>query len=145
MKFRDPSDSTDSGGRSSTRSVIPADLPEWLAEVLPALLEETELLRKNGAHQAATARDRLVQRLLDAHETWLDQELSTEDVAAMMEQSTETVRRKVRSGVIPDTRTCKKGRMSVRRRDALRLVPGKQSGYDPVTDAQDIAQLRSSR
>ena len=128
---------------ASTSVALPPELPAWLAEALQSALEETEVVRQNGAHEAATARDRMLQQIIAAAEAWLSGEISTDEAAALIERDPETVRRAVRSGAIRDARSRKKGRISIRRRDALRLVGGRQNGYDPVADAQDIAQLRS--
>src|SRR2546428_46462 len=53
-----------------------------------------------------------------------------------------TFRRAVRDGRIPDRPTTPKGRPRVRRGDLTRVADSPAPPYDPITDAQGIAQLR---
>ena len=54
----------------------------------------------------------------------------------------ETIRRAVREGRIADRRANPKGRHRVRRGDLQRIAGGTSPPYDPIADAQSIAQLR---
>jgi len=117
-------------------------LPPWLASFLCDAVQETETLRQNGAEPAAAARTALLTKLLGAALAWLDAELDSGEAARETGVCEETIRRAVRAGRIPDHRANPKGRHRVRRGDLLRIADGRHPPYDPIADAQSIAQLR---
>jgi excisionase family DNA binding protein len=105
-------------------------------------LRENQTLVENGAAQAATAREVLLQKLMAAAQHHLDGEISVEEAAALLGKHPETIRRAVRKGTLPSGRATPRGRHRIRRGDLEVLAgPGPQR-YDPVADAQDIARRR---
>src|SRR2546426_2276214 len=56
---------------------VPSDLPPWLVAFIGEALQETDMLRENGADQAAAARVILLKKLLTAAEGWLNADLNT--------------------------------------------------------------------
>jgi excisionase family DNA binding protein len=122
--------------------VIPRGLPEWLAVFVTQAMAETQTLVENGANQAAAARIALLTKLLSAAEEHLDGELTVEEAATIMGKHPETIRRAVRKGTLPDRRTKPRTRVRIRRRDLDTLAGRSTGSYDPVADAQDIAQRR---
>jgi excisionase family DNA binding protein len=128
--------------RSNPPGRLPDGLPRWLASFITRAQDETELLRDNGAHQAATARTRLIDGLLVAAAEWLDAEIDVAEAARSAGVCEETIRRAIRRGDIPDERPQRRGRHRVRRSDVERFAAGNGPTYDPDADAQDIARLR---
>jgi hypothetical protein len=121
---------------------IPDGLPSWLAEFARDAERETHTLQENGATQAASARTALLRKLLAAAAAWLDTEVDAEEAARESGLCVESVRRAVRSGLLPDRRTEAKGHHRIRRGDLVKLAAPRGSPYDPIADAQDIARLR---
>ena len=121
---------------------LPDGLPPWLAAFVLEAQSETDTLRENGAEQAAAARDALLKKLLTAAAAQLDEEIDIHEAAEEKGVCEETIRRAVRDGRIPDRRANPKGRHRVRRGDLNRVAETPGPPYDPVTDAQGIAQLR---
>ncbi len=121
---------------------LPDGLPRGLATFVREALRETETLRDNGAHQAATARATLIDRLLAAATSWLDSEISVSEAARTMEVCEETIRRAVRRGDLPDRRPHPRGRYRIRRGDIEKLAAVHSRPYDAHADAQDIARRR---
>jgi hypothetical protein len=126
------------------RSVLdlPDGLPPWLAAFVLEAQRETDTLRENGAEQAAAARLALLKKLLTAATAQLDEEIDIHEAAREKGVCEETIRRAVRDGRIPDRRANPKGRHRVRRGDLNRVAETPGPPYDPITDAQGIAQLR---
>jgi hypothetical protein len=126
------------------RSVLdlPDGLPPWLAAFVHEAQRETDTLRENGAEQAAAARLALLKKLLTAATAQLDEEIDIHEAAREKGVCEETIRRAVRDGRIPDRRANPKGRHRVRRGDLNRVAETPGPPYDPITDAQGIAQLR---
>lgn len=129
---------------ASLTAALPHGLPPWLAAFVAEAEQETRILAENGALQAAMARKALLQRLLSAAQTHLDSEITVEEAADLLGKHPESVRRAIRSGTLPDTRTKPRSRMRIRRGDLNLLAAPRNRQYDPVADAHDIAQRRSS-
>src|SRR6266566_1184931 len=110
---------------------LPDGLPPWLAAFVLEAQRETDTLRDNGAEQAAAARLALLRKLITAAAAQLDEEIDIHEAAREKSVCEETIRRAVRDGRIP-----------VRRGDLNRVADSPAPPYDPVTDAQGIAQLR---
>ncbi len=121
---------------------LPDGLPPWLAAFVLEAQGETDALRENGAEQAAAARLALLRKLITAAAAQLDEEIDIHVAAREKGVCEETIRRAVRDGRIPDRRTNPKGRHRVRRGDLNRVAESPGPPYDPITDAQGIAQLR---
>ena len=121
---------------------VPDGLPPWLAAFFDEAQRETDTLRENGAEQAAAARLALLKKLLAAAASQLDEEIDIHEAAREKGVCEETIRRAVRDGRIPDRRANPKGRHRVRRGDLNRVAETPGPPYDPITDAQGIAQLR---
>ena len=121
---------------------LPDGLPPWLAAFIEETQRETDTLRENGAEQAATARLALLKKLVAATAAYLDAEIDVHQAAREKGVHEETIRRAVRDGRIPDRRANPKGHHRVRRGDLNRVADSSGPPYDPVTDAQGIAQLR---
>ena len=121
---------------------LPDGLPPWLAAFVLEAQRETDTLRDNGAEQAAAARVALLRKLITAAAAQLDEEIDIHEAAREKGVCEETIRRAVRDGRIPDRRANPKGRHRVRRGDLNRVAESPTPPYDPVTDAQGIAQLR---
>ena len=121
---------------------LPNGLPPWLAAFVLEAQRETDTLRDNGAEQAASARTALLRKLVAAAQAWLDTELDAGEAAEEKGVCEETIRRAVRDGRIPDRRANPKGHHRVRRGDLNRVAETSGPPYDPITDAQGIAQLR---
>src|SRR5712691_3597076 len=121
---------------------IPEGLPPWLAAFVLEAQRETDALRENGAEQAAAARLALLRKLITATAAQLDEEIDVHEAAREKGVCEETIRRAVRDGRIPDRRANPKGRHRVRRGDLNRVAETPGPPYDPITDAQGIAQLR---
>ncbi|MDP3909651.1 MAG: hypothetical protein Q8Q14_04610 [Gemmatimonadales bacterium] len=122
---------------------LPDGLPPWLAAFALEAQRETDTLLENGAEQAAAARLALLRKLLAAAAAQLDEEIDIHEAAREKGVCEETIRRAVRDGRIPDRRANPKGRHRVRRGDLNRVAESPGRPYDPITDAQGIAQLRS--
>ena len=125
-----------------THADLPDGLPDWLVTFVSEARLETETLRKNGAHQAATARDAAIDGLLVAATAWLDAEVDVSEAARTVGVCEETIRRAVRRGDIPDQRDQPRGRHRIRRGDLEQFAGKVSQSYDPDADAQDIARLR---
>jgi hypothetical protein len=121
---------------------LPGGTPPWLAAFIHEAQRETDTLRDNGADQAAAARLALLRRLVAAVSAHLDAEIDIHEAAREKGVHEETIRRAVRDGRIPDRRANPKGRHRVRRGDLNRVAETPGPPYDPITDAQGIAQLR---
>jgi len=105
-------------------------------------LRENRTLAENGAGQAVTAREALLQKLIAAAQAYLDVQLTVEEAAAVVGKHPETIRRAVRTGALPDGRANPRGRHRIRRGDLDRLAAPRGRAYDPNADAQDIARRR---
>ncbi len=127
--------------RTST-ATLPHGLPPWLVAFVDEALKENRTLAENGAGQAVTAREALLQKLIVAAQQYLDGEITVEDAAALLGKHPETIRRAVRKGALPDDRTKPRGRMRIRRGDLELLAGPRTRGYDPIADAHGIAQRR---
>src|SRR5213593_4026593 len=127
-----------------TRPVLdlPEGTPPWLTAFVREAQRETDTLRENGADQAAAARLALQRKLVAAAAAQLDEEIDIHEAAREKGVCEETIRRAVRDGRIPDRRANPKGRHRVRRGDLNRVAETPGPPYDPITDAQGIAQLR---
>jgi len=121
---------------------LPQGTPPWLAAFIHEAQRETNTLRDNGADQAAAARLALLRKLVAAVAAHLDAEIDIHEAAREKGVHEETIRRAVRDGRIPDRRANPKGRHRVRRGDLNRVAESPGPPYDPITDAQGIAQLR---
>ena len=121
---------------------IPDGLPDWLATFLRDAHADTLVLHENGADEAAAARRALLRQLVAAADRWLNEELDAAAAAREAGRSTETIRRAVRAGRLPDNRKNPKAHIAVRRRDLYKLAAPETGSYDPNADAQDIARLR---
>ncbi len=121
---------------------LPQGNPPWLAAFIHEAQRETDTLRENGADQAAAARLALLRKLVAAVSAHLDAEIDIHEAAREEGVHEETIRRAVRDGRIPDRRANPKGRHRVRRGDLNRVAETPGPPYDPITDAQGIAQLR---
>jgi hypothetical protein len=121
---------------------LPQGTPPWLAAFIHEAQRETDTLRENGADQAAAARLALLRKLVAAVAAHLDAEIDIHEAAREKGVHEETIRRAVRDGRIPDRRANPKGRHRVRRGDLNRVAESPGPPYDPITDAQGIAQLR---
>lgn len=117
-------------------------LPPWLVAFVDEALRENRTLAENGAGQAVTAREALLQKLIAAAKAYMDGEITVEEAATILGRHPETIRRAVRRGALPDGRTKPRGRLRIRRRDLDALAGSKSSRYDPSADAQDIARRR---
>jgi excisionase family DNA binding protein len=121
---------------------VPQCAPSWFRQWLAEAERETKLLVANGAAEAAHARCRAVVSCIEAFQRWLDEELTTEEAATEVGCCTETIRRAARdSGVLPASRSAKRGPMRIRRGD-LHTWHG---GYDPVADAVRLTRKRRPR
>lgn len=121
---------------------IPDGLPDWLATFLREVQADTVILDENGAAEAVAARTALLRQLVAAADRWLNEELDATAAAREAGRSTETIRRAVRAGRLPDSRTNPNARIVVRRRDLQKLAAPGTDSYDAIADAQDIARLR---
>ena len=126
----------------SSTVTLPHGLPPWLVAFVEGAILENKTLSENGAAQAATARDVLLQKLVTAAQGHLDDELTVEEAAALIGKHPETIRRAVRKGALPGERTTPRGRLRIRRGDLASLAGVPAARYDPVADAQDIARRR---
>lgn len=124
---------------------LPQGTPEWLAAFVAEALAENETLAHNGAHQALAARNALLERLMDAVQHFLNDEITVEEAAALTGRNPETIRRALRAGSIPDRRTNPRGHYRVRRGDLAAFASPDSQPYDARADAQDIAQQKRSR
>lgn len=121
---------------------LPTGVPEPLSEFVADLVARSELLLRYGAPEAATAVNAVREDLEEVLNVWLDETLSTSEVAAMLSRSEETVRRHVRDGKLLDRRPDRSGPHMIRRGDVLIFDSHLGGSYDPDTDAQDIATRR---
>jgi excisionase family DNA binding protein len=130
---------------STTHLTLPGGLPPWLVAFVKEAERENQTLTENGASQATQARETLLQKLLAAAEFYLNGEISVEEAAQLLGKHPETIRRAVRKGALPDSRTNPRGHLRIRRGDLQALAAPAPARYDPVADAQDIAQRRRPR
>lgn len=133
----------DVGGGSGRATLEPAGLPAWLATFIAEAERENLTLAENGATHAVAARAALLARLQAAARAWLDTEVTVEEAAALLGRHPETIRRALRKGTLPNCRTSPRGQHRIRRGALDILATPKQGTYDPIADAQDIAQRRS--
>lgn len=126
----------------ATTVTLPHGFPPWLVAFVEGARMENQTLAENGAPQAATAREKLLERLVAAAQGHLDDELTVEEAAALIGRHPETVRRAVRRGALPYGRATPRGRLRIRRGDLASLAGLPGARYDPVADAQDIARRR---
>ena len=118
-------------------------LPVWLAAFIRDAERENETLSENGATHAVAARVALLTRLKTAAREYLDTEITVEEAALLVGRHPETIRRAVRDGSLPDGRTKARGTIRIRRGALDKLAAPVRGRYDPIADAQDIAQRRS--
>lgn len=85
----------------------------------------------------------LIEKLVTALSGWLDTAIDVDEAARITGVCHETIRRKLRSGHLPDRRPDRKGRYLIRRGDVRPFDARGRASYDPQADAQDIATLRS--
>lgn len=121
---------------------IPQGLDPWLVEFIKEAEHETSILRANGAESHATAREAVLRSLLRKATEYMNAEIGVTQAAEILGQCEETVRRAIRSGLLPDKRAKPRGHHRTLRGDVLSLARGRAKKYDPVADAQDIAKLR---
>ncbi len=121
---------------------LPHGLPPWLVAFVEGALRENQTLAENGAAQAAQARETLLRGLLAAAQHYLSGEITVEEAAHLLGKHPETIRRAVRKGALPDGRTNPRGHLRIRRGDLQALAAPAPARYDPIADAQDIAQRR---
>ena len=100
-----------------TSTTLPHGLPPWLVAFVEEALRENLTLEENGAGQALTARQALLQKLVGAAEGHLNGEISVEEAATLLGKHPETIRRAVRNGSLPTDRATPRGRMRIRRGD----------------------------
>ena len=122
--------------------VIPPGAPAWIITFVAEAVRENQTLAENGAAHAVTARIALLYKLVAAVETYLNTDMTVEEAAALLDRHPETIRRAVRNGTLPDRRTNPKARVRIRQGDLALLAAPKRGAYDPITDAQGIAQRR---
>jgi excisionase family DNA binding protein len=124
---------------------VPAGFPVWLSTFISEAVAENQTLIENGAAHAAAARRALLNKLISAAQQYLDGELTVAEAASLLGKHPETIRRAVRNGAIPDSRATPRGHLRIRRGDLATLAGDQADRYDPVADAQDIAQRRRPR
>ena len=123
--------------------MIPGGLPPWVVAFVREAERENQTLAENGAAQAVTAREALLQRLVAAAQHYLNGEISVEEAARLLGKHPETIRRAVRKGSAAG-----RPRQATRHGSASaggtskRLLAPRTARYDPVADAQDIAKRR---
>lgn len=120
---------------------FPAGLEPWLRDWVREALAESRVLAANGAEGHARARCRVIVSLVEAARGWLDTEVDVTEAAETTGCCEETIRRAVRAGALPDRRPEGRGRHRVRRGDLAALG----AGYDPASDAVDLAARRAAR
>jgi excisionase family DNA binding protein len=126
----------------TSTATLPHGLPPWLVAFVDEALRENRTLAENGADQAVTAREALLQKLIAAAQQYLNGRITVEEAAAILGRHPETIRRSVRRGALPDGRTKARGRHRIRRGDLEALAAPNSRAYDPNADAQDIARRR---
>lgn len=124
---------------------LPSGFPPWLGEYVERAEKENRTLAENGAEQAVQAREALLRGLVAAAQKYLDQEVTVVEAARASHKHPETIRRAVRKGTLPDGRINPRGRVRIRRGDLELLAGASRKRYDPLADAQDIAQRRRPR
>lgn len=127
---------------SSGLPAIPRGLDSWLVDYITEAERETAVLRENGAHNQATAREAVLRGLLRRATDYFEEEVSVSEAAEILGQCAESVRRAIRDGRLPDNRDNPRGHHRTKRGDVVALAQGRKTKYDPVADAQDIAKLR---
>lgn len=125
-----------------TSNTLPHGLPPWLVAFVEEALRENLTLEENGAGQAVTARQALLQKLVGSAERYLNGEITVEEAAVLLGKHPETIRRAVRTGALPTDRSTPRGRMRIRRGDLEVLAGPRTKGYDPIADAHGIARQR---
>jgi hypothetical protein len=123
---------------------LPLGAEPWLEGFLTAAAAENVLLRRNGATGQAQARESLLALLVEHAEGWYNTLINVREAARTLDCSEETVRRKVRSGVLLDQRRQPSGPHEVRRGDVAALTQERNKKYDLDADARSIAKLRST-
>lgn len=119
-------------------------LLSWLLEWAEGADAETDLLRRNGALEAAAARDALVANLFEVADAVADEKLTVAEAAARTGKNPETIRRRIRRGELPAERHGERGQYRIRAADVQPATSGDRGGYQPGADAQDIARRRRS-
>ena len=126
-------------------AALPRGFPSWLGAFVECAAAENKTLAENGATQAVQAREALLRGLIAAAQSYLDQEVTVVEAAELANRHPETIRRAVRKGTLPDGRANPRGHLRIRRGDLQALAAPAPARYDPVADAQDIAQRRRPR
>lgn len=121
---------------------LPDGLDDWLIEFVGEVRRETAILSENGAREAVSAREAVLRTFLRVAAARLEETVTIPEAAAVIGCVEETVRRKVREGLLSDTRANPRGHMRVKRGEFQRVAGKKTRKYDPIADAQDVAKLR---
>ena len=121
---------------------LPEGLSPWLVDFIREALRDTDVLRENGAEEAAVARVALIHRLLAAANRWVETEIGVAEAAEATGLCEESIRRAVREGTLPDRRPNLRGRHRIRRGDLQEFATRRGRPYNANADAQDIARLR---
>lgn len=117
-------------------------LPPWLRSALERALQETEILRENGAYEGMAARLAVLRKIGSAAAEYLDTEVTTAEAARLTGKCEETIRRSIRKGTMSSRREGTRGHHRVRIADLEHVVGSAVPSYDPIADAQNIAKLR---
>lgn len=116
----------------------------WLKGFVRTIHEENLILRAAGAEVHAEAREKLLERLVEAAESFSNQTIDVDEAAKLTGWDHETIRRKVRRGELTDLRDNKKAPIRILRYELERLgtkTPSPQSGsYDVQHDLERLSR-----
>jgi hypothetical protein len=124
-------------------SRLPHGVDEWLVAYCLEVEQENVILRENSADRQVAAREAMLKKLVEHATAYYHAEIGTGEAAEILGVNEETVRRRVRSGDLPDGRENPRGHHKIKR-GAVRAQRAGMKEYDPLADAQEVARLRRS-
>lgn len=122
--------------------MAPVAAPDWMKAFFSQAVHENEVLLVNGATQAFAARKALLEQLAGRVMEWCETEVDVRTAAQLSGVCDETIRRRIRAGKLNGEPKTGRGRHRIKRGQLLKVDQVGSKGYDPIADAQNIAQLR---
>src|SRR5580704_315365 len=132
----------ENNGSSSWCSIAP-----WLNAVITKVQRDNDVLRQNGASQAAQARERLMSEILEAVEVYASSCVTVHEAAHITGLSEETVRRAARRGDISAIQQAERGKMRIPRHNLEKLPSARHKrnndqSYNVEVDAQHLTLMK---
>jgi len=125
-----------------------SSIAPWLSDVFSQAGQTNNVLRKNGAVQAADAREALIMEVVAAANAYAAECVTVQEAAQITGVNEETVRRSVRRGQVGVVRQSSRGKMRIPRRDLNKLPSARRprtdgQSYNVEADAQRLVLFRA--